>query len=80
MRWNNVRARMTSPFCEERNRISLPGVDRGLCMCLMLCVSPGEGLNIQYYQIKEPNLKQSSLLLCVLLSFWCVVDNLTREK
>lgn len=27
-------------------------------MCLMLCVSPGEGQNIQYYQIKTTPLKE----------------------
>lgn len=33
---------------------------------LMLCVSPGEGLNIQYYRIKTQRLKESVPLVCLL--------------
>lgn len=36
-----------------RNMKSITCVNKGLCMCLMLCASPGKGLNIQYYKNKN---------------------------
>lgn len=36
-----------------RNMKSITCVNKGLCMCLMLCASPGKGLNIQYHKNKK---------------------------
>lgn len=56
MRWSNVRVREIGELL--RNEKWVTCVNRGLCMCLMLRVSPGEGQNIQYYQIKIRCLKE----------------------
>lgn len=55
------REREIEPFLwgeVSRNMKWVTCVNRGLCMCLMLSVSPGEGQNIQYYQIKTTHLKE----------------------
>lgn len=68
LRWSNVRVRAINRRKVQRNGKWVPCVNRGLCMCLMLCVSPGEGQSIQYYQIKKPQVSKSTRCLCVVIS------------